>query len=221
MRASAPRPSTIAALFALTLAACGRDEARPPSSTSSAQPSGASVATATAAAVERSVTFEASDGVRLHAFVGGAGDLGPRPLIVEFSPYAPECCGPDFGPDYNYVQVHARGTGLSGGTWSAVGPRDQQDVAEFLEWACHQPWSNGHIGLYGFSASAIAVYNSMHLPLACVDAASLMAGTADLYRDLLYPGGIPNTAPELVAGFGVGVPWWLSGPARFQEGQPP
>src|SRR5258706_1707668 len=221
MRASAPRPSTIAALFALTLAACGRDEARPPSSTSSAQPSGASVATATAAAVERSVTFEASDGAALHAFVGGAGDLGPRPLIVEFSPYGPACCGPDFGPDYNYVQVHARGTGLSTGTWSAVGPRDQQDVAEFLEWACHQPWSNGHIGLYGFSASAIAVYNSMHLPLSCVDAASLMAGSSDLYRDLLYPGGISNFVPATSVAFGVGLPILSNSPAAFQASQSP
>src|SRR5207247_675594 len=78
----------------------------------------------------------------------------------------------------------------------------------------HQPWSNGHIGLYGFSASAIAVYNSMHLPLACVDAAALMAGTNELYRDLLYPGGIPNVVPELVVGFGVGLPILARLPAR-------
>ena len=59
---------------------------------------------------------------------------------------------PDFGPDYHHVFVHARGTGNSTGSWSAVGPRDQQDVAEFVAWACEQPWSNGRIGLYGFSA---------------------------------------------------------------------
>jgi len=176
---------------------------------------------ASAATVTRSVTFTASDGVAIHAFVGGEGDLSPRPLIVEFSPYGPPCCGPDFGPDYNYVQVHARGTGLSSGTWSAVGPRDQQDVAEFLAWACEQPWSNGHIGLYGFSASAIAVYNSMHLPLACVDAASLMAGSADLYRDLLYPGGISNFAPATSVAFGVGIPILQNSPAAFQAGQSP
>ena len=110
---------------------------------------------------------------------------------------------------------------MSTGVWSAVGPRDQQDVAEFLEWACTQPWSNGQIGLYGFSASAIAVYNSMHLPLACVKAAALMAGTNDLYRDLLYPGGIPNIVPGFVVGFGVGLPILAASPQRFQEGQSP
>jgi predicted acyl esterase len=171
--------------------------------------------------VVQAVKFQASDGALLHAFVGGVGDLSPRPLIVEFSPYAPACCGPFFGAAYNYVQVHARGTGLSTGVWGAVGPRDQQDIAEFLDWACRQPWSNGHIGLYGFSASAIAIYNSLHLPLACVDAASLMAGTADLYRDLLYPGGMPNSAPAAVVGFGVGAPLLQNSPGATRDGESP
>ena len=135
------------------------------------------------------VRFDASDGAQLHAIIRGVQPLAARPLIVEFSPYGGNGI-PDFGPGYNHVFVHARGTGESTGVWSAVGPRDQADVSEFLAWACSQPWSNGHIGLYGFSASAIAVYNSQHLPLACVDAAALGAGTHELYRDLLVPGGI-------------------------------
>ncbi len=164
----------------------------------------AAPAAADAALTSKTMTFTAGDGAKLHVLVGGHGDLSPRPLIVEFSPYAPTCCGNDFGPDYNYVQVHARGTGKSTGTWGAVGPRDQQDIAEVLQWICGQPFSNGHIGLYGFSASAIAVYNSLHLPLSCVDTAVLMAGTNDLYRDLLYPGGIMNLVPGAVVGLGVG-----------------
>jgi predicted acyl esterase len=174
-----------------------------------------------AATVTQSLQFRASDGALLHADIAGDGDLHARPLIVEFTPYGPACCGVSFGPAYNSVQVHVRGTGLSTGTWSAVGPRDQQDVSEFLAWACHQPWSNGHIGLYGFSASAIAVYNSMHLPLACVDAAALMAGTADLYRDLLDPGGIPNIAPGAVVATGVGAPLIAAGLGNLLAGRNP
>ena len=205
-------------LLALFLAGCGDEREVTPV----AQSSSAAVAEAAEAApVSQSVKFRASDGAELHADVRGAGNLQPRPLIVEFSPYGMGSSVPDFGPDYNHVFVHARGTGMSTGVWSAVGPRDQQDVAEFLEWACTQPWSDGRIGLYGFSASAIAVYNSMHLPLACVKAAALMAGTNDLYRDLLYPGGIPNIGPGLVVGFGVGLPILASSPQRFQEGQSP
>jgi putative CocE/NonD family hydrolase len=115
-----------------------------------------------------------------------------------------------------------RGTGQSSGTWSAIGARDQQDLAEFLSWACRQPWSNGRIGLYGFSASAIAVYNSLHLELECVEAAALMAGTADLYRDLLYPGGMFNLVPGAAVGFGVGLPLIAGGFLDFfQSGQLP
>lgn len=66
-----------------------------------------------------------------------------------------------------------------------------------LAWACAQPWSNGRLGLYGFSASAIAVYNSLHLELPCVETAVLGSGTHELYRDLLYPGGVPNAMPAL------------------------
>lgn len=165
--------------------------------------------------------FIASDGVALFASLYGVDDLSPKPLIIEFSPYGGASGLPDFGPEYNYIFVNARGTGQSEGGWSAVGPRDQQDIAEFLDWACSQPWSNGQIGLYGFSASAIAIYNSMHLPLACVDAAALMAGTNDLYRDLLYPGGIPNLAPTMAVGLGVGAPILASIPDRLQAGESP
>ncbi|MGH8505625.1 MAG: CocE/NonD family hydrolase [Stenotrophobium sp.] len=172
-------------------------------------------ATNSAAMQTQPLTFQTSDNVALRAYISGvkaegAADFPARPLIVEFSPYAPTSfqasVGQIFGPAYNYIEVNARGTGLSGGVWGAVGPNDQRDVSEFLAWACKQPWSNGHIGLYGFSASAIAIYNSLHLPLDCVDAASLMAGSDDLYRDLLYPGGMFNLGPAAIVAFGVGVP---------------
>ena len=187
--------------------------------------SSAPAAAVTAPAVEtgervvQALSFETGDGQTLHAWIGGVGDLRPRPLIVEFTPYGQACCGPDFGADYNYLQVHVRGTGRSSGAWSAVGPRDQQDIAEFLEWACVQPWSSGRIGLYGFSASAIAIYNSLHLPLACVEAAALMAGSNDLYRDLIYPGGLLNIAPVIAVGLGVGAPLLQSAFERFAEGE--
>src|SRR3712207_4833890 len=113
--------------------------------------------------VTQDLEFTASDGVRLHAAVGGEGSLAPRPTVIEFSPYAPGCCASIAGPAYNYVQVHARGTGRSAGQWSATGPRDQLDVAEFLRWACDQPWSDGRLAIYGFSASAIVAYNAMDL----------------------------------------------------------
>src|SRR5947209_13458051 len=102
-----------------------------------------------------------SDGVSLQATVTGKAPLVPRPLIVEFSPYGPRSGTTYDGSEYNYLLVQIRGTGDSDGKFDALGARTQTDVVESLHWACHQPWSNGKIGLNGFSASAITVYNSL------------------------------------------------------------
>ena len=153
----------------------------------------------------------------LHVQVGGLGRIAKRPLIVEDSPYAPGCCNTFAGAAYNYVLLDWRGTGQSGGVLNSTGGRDQKDLSQFLGWACKQPWSNGRIGLYGFSASAIVAYNSMHLPMPCVKAAAMMSGTVDLYRDLLYIGGVNNTIPGLVVEAGIGGPWLAD---QFQDFQP-
>lgn len=161
-----------------------------------------------------------SDGVELEVKLGGhgpldGGQLPARPVIVEFSPYAPACCPEVAGPDFNYLQVHIRGTGLSDGSFDALGPRSQQDIVDVLDWACGQPWSNGRIGLVGFSASAIVVYNSLHLELPCVQTAVLGSGTHELYRDLLYPGGVPNGIPALGVFGLIGAPLVAAMPDRF------
>jgi putative CocE/NonD family hydrolase len=169
--------------------------------------SGSASRAATTPFVTKALSFKADDGVTLHATVGGFGKLTKRPLIVEDSPYAPACCDAFAGTSYNYVQLQWRGTGLSEGSLNSTGSRDQKDLASFLGWACGQPWSDGRIGLYGFSASAIIVYNTMYRTLPCVKAAALMSGTVDLYRDLLYIGGINNTVPGLVVEATIGGPW--------------
>jgi uncharacterized protein len=170
-----------------------------------------------AAQVTRSERFVASDGVSLQTYVGGEEPLVPRPVIVEFSPYRPGCCAQYAGPGYNYLQVHIRGTGDSDGRFDSLGPRTQADVVEVLDWACHQPWSNGTLGVFGFSASAITFYNSLHLSMPCVKAAVMWSGTQELYRDLLLPGGIPNSIPGLgVLGL-IGGPALAATPARLRR----
>ena len=171
---------------------------------------------ADAALVTRGISFRADDGVVLHASVAGDRSLARRPLIVEDSPYAP-AVDPFAGPAYNYVELQWRGTGRSAGSLGTTGSRDQRDLVEFLRWACRQPWSNGRIGLYGFSASAIVAYDSMHRGLPCVKAAALMSGTVDLYRDLLYVGGINNSAPGAYVEGAILAPWLAALPERARE----
>ena len=170
------------------------------------------------ALVSEVLSFTAPDGTVLHATIGGFGSLTRRPLIVEDSPYAPAISSLDWiGSAYNFIELQWRGTGLSGGSLDTTGAADQSDLASFLGWACTQSWSNGNIGLYGFSASAIAVYNAMHLELPCVRAASLMAGTVDLYRDLLYIGGIPNLVPGAVVEADIGADTLSGGLTRLKQ----
>ncbi len=144
-------------------------------------------------------TVTMPDGVALTATVTGQAPLSARPTIVEFSPYGPASGTAPVVPEFNYLLIQDRGTGDSPGQWDALGPRSQEDVVDTLKWACSQPWSDGTLGLNGFSASAITIYNSLWQKLPCVKAAVLKSGTYSLYRDLLYPGGVNN----LVDGAGV------------------
>lgn len=165
---------------------------------------------ARAAQTTLNTTVTMDDGVALAATITGEAPLTARPVIVEFSPYGNGSGTTYDGTAYNYLLVQIRGTGSSDGEFDALGDRTQKDVAETLQWACHQPWSNGHLGLNGFSASAITVYNSLHLTLPCVQTAVLRSGTFELYRDLLWPGGVSNAVP------GLGVLGLIGEPAAEQ-----
>ena len=170
----------------------------------------AAAAPAHAATTSQDERFTASDGVELATTLIGEAPLAPRPTIVEFSPYGRGTTTFTPGPAYNSLLVQIRGTGDSDGRFDALGPRTQRDVVEVLRWACHQPWSDGDLGINGFSASAITIYNSLHHRLPCVRAAVLKSGTFELYRDLLYPGGVNNMVP------GAGVLALIGFPAAVQ-----
>jgi uncharacterized protein len=161
--------------------------------------------------------FTASDGVRLATTISGAAPITARPTIVEFSPYGRNSGTFAPSPAYNFLLVQIRGTGDSDGQFDALGPRTQQDVAEVLRWACSQSWSNGSLAINGFSASAITIYNSLHLPLPCVKAAVLKSGTFELYRDLIYPGAINNLVPDAGVMGLIGAPALEQAPSRLQR----
>lgn len=204
-------PAVPALLSAAVLVIAGANALAPP--TAQAQ-----WVSTTPALVTQNLSFAESDGTVLHASVAGSGNLDPKPLIVEDSPYAPAVSTLAWaGSQFNLVELQWRGTGLSGGSLDSTGTEDQTDLAQFLGWACTQPWSNGTIGLYGFSASAIVVYNAMHLTLPCVKTTALMAGTTDLYRDLLNIGGIPNIAAGIFVEAAIGAETLANGLTRLQQ----
>ncbi len=179
---------------------------------------GCLVAPARAAQTTQQLGYTASDGVRLQATLTGEAPLAPRPVVVEFSPYGRNSGTLNGGPAYNHLLIQIRGTGDSAGRFDALGPRTQADVAEVLGWACRQPWSDGRLALNGFSASAITIYNSLHLQLPCVEAAVLKSGTFELYRDLLVPGAINNIVPAAGVMLLIGAPAAMQGPSHPETG---
>jgi putative CocE/NonD family hydrolase len=52
---------------------------------------------------------------------------------------------------YAVVFMDLRGTGLSSGCLNTLGPADQSDLRDVIEWAADQPWSNGRVGMIGHS----------------------------------------------------------------------
>lgn len=91
-------------------------------------PTPATTAGAEEPQITRTFRLPMDDGVDLEVKLGGRGplvdgELPARPVIAEFSPYRPGCCAEYGGPDFNYLQVHIRGTGDSDGTFDALGPR--------------------------------------------------------------------------------------------------
>lgn len=165
--------------------------------------------------VKTALRITTSDGTSLAATLTSPDTTTPRPTVVEFSPYGEN--GAVFTPpeDYNYLLVQVRGTGDSDGAFDVLGPKAQKDVVDALQWACNQPWSNQNLALAGFSASAIIIFNSLHQELPCVKAAVLRSGTFELYRDLLVPGGVPNSVPGLVVLAGIGGLALVQGPQRL------
>ena len=96
---------------------------------------------------------------------GQTGPAGP----AENTQYDP--VGPNAGPSerfqdfvegsgllkrgYSFVMVDLRGFGGSNGCLDWSGPGEQADVVNAVKWAASQPWSTGHVGMYGKSYDAL------------------------------------------------------------------
>jgi putative CocE/NonD family hydrolase len=156
--------------------------------------------------VDQHVRVQMSDGVVLNAVVRRPDASGTFPVIVTITPYNGTNGAISVDDDYlverGYVQVivDARGTGESQGTWDDLGPREQRDGYEAVEWAAAQPWSNGSVGMWGASYMAISqLFTAAQRP-PHLKALFTIVPMGDSYRDMVFPGGQNNT------GF---IPLWL------------
>ncbi|HZU61420.1 MAG TPA: CocE/NonD family hydrolase [Solirubrobacteraceae bacterium] len=119
------------------------------------------------------------------------------PTLFEMDGYQ-GCPSPNdnqfFGHTSKYVDVYAqiRGTGCSGGRFDLFSRRSALDGKYIIDhWIPKQPWSNGIVGITGHSYSGLTGFlvAATHPKVRAVAVSGLID---DLYRSILYPGGIFN-----------------------------
>jgi uncharacterized protein len=137
------------------------------------------------------VTIPASDGVNLvgDVILPGAG-TGKYPAVIDMEPYGRSTSTAYVSHGYARINTDVRGSGKSGGALCLLCLREQQDVYDVVEWVAHQPWSNGHVALYGYSYSAITSLLGAALQPPHLDAVVVGHPPTDPYRDVLWHNGL-------------------------------
>ncbi len=156
---------------------------------SAVTPVRASEEPASAPKVEK-VLVAMSDGVRLATNVYLPKGEGPWPAILTRTPYnkdkdlVPSLGFTDAG--YAVVVQNVRGTGASEGVWDLFGSDGwggpgRRDGIDTVEWIREQPWSDGKLGVIGFSGSGIPA-----LMLVAAAPEGLLCAFANATSDNLY-----------------------------------
>jgi hypothetical protein len=151
----------------------------------------------------RNIQIPLPDGTQLAANGYFPDSLGKHPVIISYYPYhKDDVIGCMFDYVRQYFASHGfidliidfRGTGGSTGyCWDTFDvEREGRDGAAAVEWAGAQEWSNGSVGFWGMSYGGmtslnVATHQPPHLK-ACLS----LYGTPNIYKDLIFPGGIPN-----------------------------
>lgn len=94
---------------------------------------------------------------------------------------------------YSHVIADCRGTGKSQGKYFGLtSPQEQQDGYDLVEWVAQQPWCDGNVGMIGISYLAVIQYLVAAQQPPHLKAIFPQDGWGDLYRDIMYQGGIPG-----------------------------
>jgi hypothetical protein len=139
----------------------------------------------------------------------GGTVLAPLPTVIIYFPYAKDdqsrfertMLARLVQNRFAGLLVDIRGTGDSPGEFGLLSEKEIREGYDVVEWTAAQSWSDGTVGLWGYSypgitAALIAALHPPHL-------AAIVPGAAynDPYRDILFPGGIRATQDSGLAGW--------------------
>ncbi len=150
--------------------------------------------------VEQTGYITTRDGTQLRYDVVRPDGPGPFPTLLNYEGYAAGSNASDNGVStftdrilqrgYALIGVSVRGTGCSTGAFDPFAPTMGTDGYDAIEWIAHQSWSNGRVGMIGVSFGGITqLVTAADRPPHLV-AIAPSSTTSDLYRDVVYPGGI-------------------------------
>jgi putative CocE/NonD family hydrolase len=172
----------------------------------------ASASVAAAATVQKQGHIPMADGTQLEYTVVLPDGTGTFPVAMAYAGYCegqnPLGCNDSvnapalLAAGYAVLGVSIRGTSCSTGTFDPFTAPEWSDGAAAIEWAARQPWSNGHLGMFGLSYPGVMQIGVAGLRPPHLDAIAPFQAATDLYRDVAGPGGIPNT--------GFGAFWGLA-----------
>lgn len=157
--------------------------------------------------LERNLRIGMRDGTRLAADVYRPRRDGRHPVLVLFSAYPKKLDHLPSNPAFRFretsdfawwvdqgyalVRIDARGTGESTeGEWDFLGPVEQQDLYDCIEWSGAQPWSSGRVGMLGQSYYAMVQWLAAVQQPPSLKCIAPYDGLVDLYRDFAWHGGI-------------------------------
>ncbi len=139
--------------------------------------------------------IDLQDGTQLHYTLTTPDGDGPFPTLMKYDPYdagvASDVRWVDDG--YAMIGVNFRGTGCSSGVFEPLNADIWgQDGADAIEWIAQQAWSDGSVGMYGYSFTGVSQLATAAFAGPALKAISPWNVFSDFYRDMTYPGGIPN-----------------------------
>jgi hypothetical protein len=137
-----------------------------------------------------------SDGTLLNYTLTLPSAHGRFPVLLEYDPYAAGVTSDASWNRYGYAMlgVNFRGTGCSEGSFQPLrGDIWGRDGAQVVSWAAKQSWSSGSIGMIGFSFTGVSQLATAEYAGPALKAITPENVFPDLYRDIVYPGGIYNS----------------------------
>lgn len=160
----------------------------------------ASFGLAKAATIEESGYLAARDGTLLRYHVTRPAEGTSFPVLVNYEGYA---AGTDAGDNgvstyldrllargYAVMGVSVRGTGCSQGVFDPFATTMGTDGYDAIEWAAGRSWSDGRVGMIGVSFGGITQLLTAATQPPHLKAIAPSSALSDLYRDVVYPGGI-------------------------------